>query len=88
VRPLAIENSPPLLLCALFCVVTTRLRVRARVSAEAHIDKAEKKSWHPIMWPHPELIQTEMLMTQNVRFLVWAFGAVESESDRARAVRN
>ncbi|KAG5676360.1 hypothetical protein PVAND_006202 [Polypedilum vanderplanki] len=32
---------------------------------EAYIEKAEKKSWHPIVWPHPERIQTDMLATQK-----------------------
>lgn len=32
---------------------------------EAHIERAEKKSWHPIVWPHPERIQPDILSTQK-----------------------
>ncbi|XP_070492471.1 uncharacterized protein [Chironomus tepperi] len=32
---------------------------------EAFIEKAEKKSWHPIVWPHPERCVPEMVSTQK-----------------------
>lgn len=32
---------------------------------EAFIEKAEKKSWHPIVWPHPERIQPDITLSQK-----------------------
>lgn len=32
---------------------------------EAYIEKAEKKSWHPIVWPHPERIAPEIVQSQK-----------------------
>lgn len=37
-------------------------------TTEAYVEKAEKKSWHPIVWPHPERIAPEMNTTQKVNF--------------------
>ena len=34
--------------------------------AEAFIEKAEKKSWHPIVWPHPEQCAPEIVQNQKV----------------------
>jgi hypothetical protein len=34
--------------------------------AEAFIEKAEKKSWHPIVWPHPEQCAPEVIQSQKV----------------------
>jgi hypothetical protein len=36
-----------------------------RPPREAYVEKAEKKSWHPIVWPHPERIAPEMSLIQQ-----------------------
>lgn len=43
---------------------------------EAYVEKAEKKSWHPIVWPHPERIAPEMNLSQQVRNDYWIMASI------------
>ncbi|CAO1314817.1 unnamed protein product [Diamesa tonsa] len=47
-----------------------------QVPRDAYIEKPGRKSWHPIMWPHPECILPE------------SFTAVQNELPHKRIIRN